>query len=133
MGLRSEPSGMKRTRLHPSWAANLSRKAGPLQGAIANVSRTHSVHSSPTDSSGKQRTKAVPPKSNRLEADINAAFVRQVFHISKRKWITHIHHNRQADDLRARLEVLEWVAFCHPATLGVPLTHFNQVSSDSAE
>ena len=54
-------------------------------------------------------------------------------HISKQKWITHIHHNRQADDLRARLEVLEWVAFCHPATLGVPLTHFNQVSSDSAE
>ena len=38
----------------------------------------------------------------------------------------------QADDLWARLEVLEWVAFCHPEMLGVPLTHFNQISSDSA-
>ena len=47
-------------------------------------------------------------------ADINTAFVQQIFHISKRKWITHIDHNRQADDLGRRLEVLEWVAFCHP-------------------
>jgi hypothetical protein len=30
------------------------------------------------------------------------------------------------------LEVLESVAFCHPVMLGVPLAHFNQVSSDSA-
>ena len=50
-------------------------------------------------------------------ANINTALVQQVFQISKRKWITHVNHNRQSDDLRARLEVLEWIAFCHPATL----------------
>jgi hypothetical protein len=94
--------------------------------------RTHSVHPSPTDFSRKQRAKSVPPETDRFMAYINTAFVQQIFHISKRKWITHIHHHRQADDFRRRLEVLEWVAFCHPVTLGVPPAHFNQVSSDSA-
>ena len=38
-------------------------------------------------------------------ADIDAAFVQQIFHISKRKRKPDVHHHRQADDLRARLEV----------------------------
>ena len=85
-----------------------------------------------TNFSGEHRTKPVPPKSNRLVADIDATLVQQILNISKRKRKTDIHHNRQADDFGRRLEVLEWVAFCHPEKLGVPLTHFNQVSSDSA-
>jgi len=65
-------------------------------------------------------------------ADIGAALTQQIFNIPQRERKSHIHHNRQADDLWASLEVLEWVAFCHPEMLGVPLTHFNQISSDSA-
>ena len=85
-----------------------------------------------TNFSGEHRTKPVPPKSNRLVADIDATLVQQILNISKRKWKPNIHHHRQADDFGGRLEVLEWVVFCHPERLGVPLTHFNQVSSDSA-
>ena len=80
----------------------------------------------------KHRPKSVPPEANSFVANIDTALVQQVFHISKRKWITHIHHNRQADDLRARLEVLEWVAFYHPATLICRSARLNQFSSDSA-
>ena len=46
-------------------------------------------------------------------ADINTAFVQQIFHILKRKRKPDVHHHRQADELGRRLEVLEWVAFCH--------------------
>jgi hypothetical protein len=80
----------------------------------------------------EHRTKTIPPEPNRLMANIDAAFVQKVFHISKRERKPDIHHHSQADDFGARLEVLEWVAFCHPVTLGVPLAHFNQLSSDSA-
>jgi hypothetical protein len=34
---------------------------------------------------GKQQTKTVPPKSNRLIADVEAAFVQKIFHIPKRR------------------------------------------------
>ena len=64
-------------------------------------------------------------------ADFDPALMQQVFDVPERKWEPNIHHNRQADDLWARLEVLERGAFCHPEMLGVPLTHFNQISSDS--
>ena len=50
-------------------------------------------------------------------ANIDPAFAQQIFHISKRKWITHIYHNRQADDFGRRLELTIGAAFCHPETL----------------
>ena len=50
-------------------------------------------------------------------ADVDAAFVQQIFHISKLKWDPDIHHHRQADHLRARLEVLEYVGFGHSVKL----------------
>jgi len=53
-------------------------------------------------------------------------------HISKQKWMTQIHHNRQADDLWAHLEVLEYVGFGHDWTLrNHPALH-KPVSSDTA-
>ena len=70
-----------------------------------------------SDLSGKQRAETVPPETDSFMANVNTAFVQQIFHISKRKWITHIHHNRQADNFGRRLEVLEWVAFCHSVKL----------------
>jgi len=32
-------------------------------------------------------------------ADVHAAFVHWIFNVSNRKWVTNIHHNRQADHL----------------------------------
>ena len=38
-------------------------------------------------------------------------------------------HYGQTNDLRARLEVAEWAAFRHPATILAHPARFNQVSS----
>ncbi|MGI9365534.1 MAG: hypothetical protein ACR2O8_10160, partial [Rhizobiaceae bacterium] len=48
-----------------------------------------------------------------------------------RRQVTHIHHNRQADDFGRRLEVPEWVAFCHSMKLNHRTVRLNQVFSDS--
>jgi hypothetical protein len=69
------------------------------------------------DICGKYWAKPVPLKSNRLMADIDAAFVKQIFHAPKRKRKSNIHHHRQNDDLVARLEVPECRTFCHPQKL----------------
>ena len=84
------------------------------------------------DLCGKQRAKSVPPKSNRFVADIDAAFVQQILDIAERKGKANVHHDRQANDLRARLEVAKGAAFCHPATLSARPAHLNKFSSDSA-
>ena len=60
-------------------------------------------------------------------ADVDAAFVQQIFHISKRKWEPDVHHHRQADDLRARLEVLEYVGFGHSVKLDHRLARLHKV------
>ena len=41
-------------------------------------------------------------------------------------------HHSQTNDLRARLEVTEWAAFRHPATLLAHPARFNQVCYDKA-
>jgi len=46
-------------------------------------------------------------------ADVDPAFVQQVLDVSERKGKANVHHDRQADDLRAAVKVLEGVAFCH--------------------
>jgi hypothetical protein len=60
-------------------------------------------------------------------ADVDAAFVQQIFHISKRKWDPDIHHHRQADDLRARLEVAKGRRFCHSVKLDHRLARLHKV------
>ena len=65
-------------------------------------------------------------------ADVDATFMQQILHIPELHRKQNIHHNRQADDFGRRVELLEWVAFCHSVKLGVSLAHFNQVFSDSA-
>jgi hypothetical protein len=47
-------------------------------------------------------------------ADVDPALVQQIFDISQRKQEANVHHDRQADDLAARLEVFERVRFRHP-------------------
>jgi hypothetical protein len=84
----------------------------------------------PSDLRGEQRAKSVPPETDSFMANINTAFGQQILNISKRKWKPNIHHHRQADDLRARLEILEWVAFCHPERLGIRPARLKPFSSD---
>ena len=75
------------------------------------------LNSFSSDLRGKQWTEPDPPETDRLMANIDTAFVQQILHVPKRKSISNVHHHRQADDLWARFEVLEWVTFCHPETL----------------
>jgi hypothetical protein len=46
-------------------------------------------------------------------ADIDAAFVQQIFHIAKGQREPVIQHHGKTDDLRTGFEVAEWGAFCH--------------------
>jgi hypothetical protein len=84
------------------------------------------------DLNGKQRAKSVPPKSNRLMADVDAAFVLKILDIPERKRKPNIHHYGQTDDLGARLKVAKGAAFCHPTKLQNRPALLNQFSSDSA-
>ncbi|MFT5065250.1 MAG: hypothetical protein ACI9PY_003763 [Ascidiaceihabitans sp.] len=83
------------------------------------------------DLCGKQRAKSVPPKSNRLIADVDVAFVQKILDIPERKRKPNIHHVSQTDDLGARLEVAKRAAFCHPLKLSARPTRLNKFSSDS--
>ena len=84
------------------------------------------------DFSGKYWAKSVPPKANRLMANINATLMQQILHISKRKRKPEVHHHRKADDFGRRLEVAKWAAFCHPPKLRGCPARLNQFCSDSA-
>jgi hypothetical protein len=94
--------------------------------------KPHSVNPSATDLSGKHRAKSVPPKSNRLMADVDAAFVQKILHIEKRKRETNVNHHGQADDLSARLEVTKGGTFCRPERIGGCPARLKKSSSESA-
>ncbi len=53
----------------------------------------------PANISGKYWAKSVPPKSNRLMADVDTAFIQKVLHVPKRKREANIRYYGQADDL----------------------------------
>jgi hypothetical protein len=63
-------------------------------------------------------------------ADIDAAFVEQIFDLPQRKRIPDIHHHSQADDLGRHLEISEEIA--RPETLRNPPHRLKPVSSDTA-
>jgi hypothetical protein len=66
-------------------------------------------------------------------AEIDAAIVQQIFDVPERQRESDIHHDRQADDFRAAMKVLEWVAFCHDRTLQNHLFRLKPVLSDKAK
>lgn len=45
------------------------------------------------------RPEPVPPESDGLATDVNAAFVQQVFEIPRRRWKPDLEHPSQSDDL----------------------------------
>lgn len=85
-----------------------------------------------SDLGGEHRAEPVPPKPHRFMADVDAAFVQRILHISKRKRKPDVYNHRQADHLRAGFEVAKWAAFCHPPKLRGCPGHLNQFCSDSA-
>ena len=87
----------------------------------------HPVLPIATDFRSKHRAKSVPAEPNRFVADVDPALVQEILDIPKRKRKPDIHHNRQADDFETRLEVLEWVAFCHSVKLDHRPARLNKV------
>ena len=60
------------------------------------------------DLGGEDWAEAAPPEPHGFMADLDASLVQQVFDVAQRERKADLHHYRQANDLRARLEVLEW-------------------------
>jgi hypothetical protein len=77
----------------------------------------HSIDPVFTDFCREHRAKSVPPVPHRFVADLDPSLVQQVFDVSERKREPNVEHRRQANDLRARLEIAKWGTFCHPTTL----------------
>ena len=65
-------------------------------------------------------------------ADVDAALVQQVLDVSERKWKANVHHDRQANDLRAAVKVLEGVCFHHEQKLRNHPARLKQICSDNA-
>jgi hypothetical protein len=82
------------------------------------------------DFGGEERAKAMPPKPDGLMADLDAALMQQVLDVPQREREPDVHHDRQADDLGRRLEVLEGAGFAHLGTLLSPLPRRKQSSPD---
>jgi hypothetical protein len=73
-----------------------------------------------------------PPEPHGLVADRGAALVPQVFDVLQGKREPDVEHDRQADDLGAGLEVLEWVTLGHAQTLPGGCAALKPSSSDRA-
>ena len=63
-------------------------------------------------------------------ADIDAAFVQQIFHIAKGQREPNIQHHSQANDLGASFEIPKRGAFCHSARLRNHPARLKAVFSD---
>lgn len=62
-----------------------------------------------SDFSGEFRPEPIPPSTNCFVADINGAFVENIFNLSQQQWETNIHHHCGANNLRRSLKISEWV------------------------
>src|SRR5271157_365468 len=63
-----------------------------------------------SDLGGKDRAKPVPPKPNRLMADVDPALGQEILDVAQRQRVLHVHHHDQTDDLRRAVEISERVA-----------------------
>ena len=75
------------------------------------LASAHPVDPSSPDLGGKHRAEPLPPEPHRLVADLDASLVREILHISKRQREPDVEHHRQANDLRAGLEIAKRGAF----------------------
>ena len=79
---------------------------------------------------GEHRSEMVPPETDSLVTDINAALVENIFDLAQRKRVSNIHHHRQADHLRRTVEATERIS--HPATLSGGVSRLKTDCSDNA-
>src|SRR6056297_1346059 len=92
----------------------------------------HALDPPLSDLGGEDRTEPMPPEPDGLVADVDAALMEQVLDIPQREREANVEHHRQADDLLARLEVLEGAGFAHTGTLTNPLPCLKRTSFDRA-
>ncbi len=64
--------------------------------------------------------------------DVDTALMQQILDIAERQRETHVHHDRQPDDLATGSEILERVVFRHPEALRDRLAPLNRIPSDNA-
>ncbi len=76
-------------------------------------------------------TEALAHKTLGLVPGLDAALVQQILHIPQGQREVDVKHDREADDLWARLEVSERGAFGHPGTLARRPGRLKTVSSDN--
>ena len=81
------------------------------------VALPHAVDPTFSDLRGEDPPEPMPPKSDRLMADVGASLVKQALDITLRSREADIQHNRQADDLGPSFEPLERASFGHGQTL----------------
>ena len=79
---------------------------------------------------GEHRTEAIPPKSSRLVADVDAPLEQNILDLSQRKRIADIHHHRQADHLGRAVEITE--GFAHRRRLRNLAKRLKPIYSDNA-
>ena len=66
-----------------------------------------------TDFSREDRPEPVPPEPHCLVGNVDPALVQQILDVPERERIADRHHDREADDYRARLEVAEDARVAH--------------------
>lgn len=88
------------------------------------LGRAHPLDPLAPDMGSKHLTEPVPPEPHGLMADLDAAFMQQIFDVSKRQREPDGEHHRQADDLRACLEITKRAVSGHEKTLDGRLGHF---------
>ena len=74
----------------------------------------------------------MPPVSHSFMANIDAAFMEQVFDIAKGQWEAELQHHCQADNLAARFEIAKWIRFGHVQPLQIRPARLKPVCSESA-
>jgi len=97
------------------------------------AAQSYPIDTAFADLGGEHRAKPVPPKPHRLVANVGAALVEQIFHISQRKREPNVHHHRQADDLGTGLEIAERGAFRHALTTVRTLRALKKSTSDRTQ
>src|SRR4029077_8165058 len=78
----------------------------------------HMSAASLTNLGGEHRAKPVPPEPDGLVADVDPALGQEIFDVSKRQRVSHVHNHNQTDDLRRAVEITERIA--HPPRLTQP-------------
>jgi len=88
----------------------------------------HGLDSLPADLASEHGAEPVPPKPDRLMANIDSALGQQIFDLTERKRETDVHHDDGSDHLRRAVEPSKRVVgLRHIATLSDPIGDTNRL------